>query len=145
MKTVKIKLKNELAKMPAKKYDTDACYDVVATSIEHLGDGRIKYGLGLHIELPWGYRTDVKSRSSIHETGLVLSNGIGTCDEGYTGEYSMVFYHVIPTLPPYKVGDRIGQISFEQRHDVVFKEVKELQETARGNGGYGHTGLTEFK
>src|SRR5690625_1540326 len=140
MRVVKIKKLHPDFKMPFKKHATDACYDVYATSKEDLGDGRIKYGLGFSAELPEGTRLDLRSRSSIHKTGLILSNCIGTGDEGYTGEYMAVFYHVIPTLPPYEVGDRILKIHVENVNQIEFEEVNELSQTERGNGGYGSTG-----
>jgi dUTP pyrophosphatase len=83
---------------------------------------------------------DLRSRSSIHKTGLILSNCIGTGDEEYRGEYQAFFYHVIPTLPPYEVGDRILQIQLKTREDVIFKITKELSETKRGKEGFGSTG-----
>lgn len=140
MKTVKIKLLYKDAKIPKKIIESDACYDVVAVSKEDLGDGRIKYGLGFALELPEDTQLDLRPRSSIHKTGLILSNCIGTGDEEYRGEYMAVFYRVIPTLQPYEVGDRILQIQLRTREDVIFREVQELSETERGSGGFGSTG-----
>lgn len=137
---------NTLAKTPKRKHSTDACYDIIATSMEDLGDGRIKYKAGLAFEIPEGYQLDLRSRSSIHETGLILSNGIGTGDEGYTGEYAAVFYNMIPTLPNYKVGDRILQIQIKKREDVTeWEEGKVCKDTERGDGGFGSTGLSDIK
>lgn len=140
MKTIKIKLLNQNAKIPKKIIITDACYDVVAVSKEVFGDGRIGYGLGFSLELPKFAQLDLRARSSIHKTGLILSNSIGTGDEDYRGEYMMIFYHIIPTLKPYDVGDRIGQIQLRNREDIEFIEVDELSETLRGTGGFGHSG-----
>jgi len=50
-----------------------------------------------------------------------------------------IFYHVIPTLPPYNVGDRILQIQLRNREDINFIEVQELSDTQRGTGGFGST------
>ena len=138
---IKIKLLDPPnSKIPAKIINTDACYDVWATSkIDH-GDGRIEYGLGFSLELPPNTQLDLRPRSSIHKTGLILSNCVGTGDEGYRGEYRAVFYHVIPTLPPYEVGDRILQIQLRSREDVDFVLVNELNETIRGENGFGSTG-----
>ena len=140
MKVIKIKLLHPNAQVPKKVIDTDACYDVIAVSKEDLGDGRIHYGLGFALEIPENTQLDLRSRSSIHKTGLILSNCIGTGDEEYRGEYQAYFYHVIPTLPPYEVGDRILQIQLRTREDVIFKITEELSETKRSNGGFGHTG-----
>jgi len=140
MKVIKIKLLHSNAQVPKKVIDTDACYDVIAVSKEDLGDGRIHYGLGFALEIPENTQLDLRSRSSIHKTGLILSNCIGTGDEEYRGEYQAFFYHVIPTLPPYEVGDRILQIQLKTREDVIFKITKELSETKRGKEGFGSSG-----
>ena len=137
---VKIKLLNPDAKIPKRALEDDACYDVVATSIKDLGDGRIEYGSGIAMEIPKNTQADFRARSSIHKTGLLLSNSIGTIDEGYRGEIGAVFYHVIPTLPPYEVGDRILQMQIRTREDVVFDVVDELSETVRADGGFGSSG-----
>lgn len=129
------------AKLPFKKHDTDACYDVYATEMEDLGDGRIKYKLGFALGLPKGTQLDLRPRSSVHKTGLLLSNCIGTGDESYTGEYQAVFYNVLPNLPNYKPGDRILQIQIPSFRELEFVEVEELEETERGEGGFGSTGL----
>jgi dUTP pyrophosphatase len=71
---------------------------------------------------------------------MVLSNCIGTIDESYTGEVSAVFYHIMPNMPKYEVGDRIGQIKIGVTFPIEFVEVDELDKTARGDGGYGSTG-----
>lgn len=150
---VKIKLLNEKAKIPSKTYENDFCYDVVATSRHNYGDGRIEYGLGfcLQHEKPTHHKDiefhpdtlfsfDFRARSSIHKTGLILSNCVGTGDEAYTVEYKAVFYHVIPSLKPYEVGDRILQIKIGATEKINFIEVEELNETERGDKGYGSTG-----
>jgi len=137
---VNIKLLHPEAKLPVKSHSTDACFDCYAVSKEYIGNLRYEYGLGFSLELPEGTQLDLRSRSSIHKTGLMLSNGIGTGDEGYTGEYKVVFYHVIPGMPPYEIGDRVCQIQLSKRTDMEFEIVNELQETERSDGGYGSTG-----
>jgi dUTP pyrophosphatase len=139
MKSVKIKLLHPNAQIPKKIINTDACYDVVATSKEILGDGRIKYGLGFALEIPDYTQFDLRPRSSIHKTGLILSNCIGTGDEEYRGEYMAYFYHIIPTLPPYEIGDRILQVQLRDREDINFIETQELSDTERGTNGFGST------
>jgi dUTP pyrophosphatase len=83
---------------------------------------------------------DFRPRSSVWQTGMVLSNCTGTIDELYTGEVSAVFYHIMPNMPKYEVGDRIGQIKIGMTFPIEFVEVEELDKTARGAGGYGSTG-----
>lgn len=83
---------------------------------------------------------DIRPRSSVWETGMVLSNSVGTIDEGYTNEISAVFYHVNKNLPRYKVGDRIAQMKIGATFPIDFIEVEELDETERGLRGYGSSG-----
>jgi dUTP pyrophosphatase len=141
--TIKLVLSDN-AVVPLKAHETDACYDVVATSKKNLGDSRIEYGLGIKLQpelKEQGIQFDFRARSSIHKTGMILSNCIGTGDEGYTGEYKAVFYKIIPTLPDYEVGDKILQMQVTKAIPVNFKIVKELNSTPRGDGGFGSTGI----
>ena len=80
---------------------------------------------------------DIRPRSSVWKTGMVLSNCEGTIDEGYTNEISAVFYHVLTDMPRYKVGDKIAQAKIGFTLPIRFVEVGELDETERGLKGYG--------
>jgi dUTP pyrophosphatase len=71
---------------------------------------------------------------------MILSNGTGTVDEGYTNEISAVFYHVMPNMPRYKVGDKIAQMKIGTTYPIEFNEVEELDKTERGMNGYGSSG-----
>lgn len=129
--------------LPEKAHHLDACFDVVATSMTDLGDGRIEYGLGFGLQpehLGTGIQFDFRARSSIHKTGLILANCIATGDENFTGQYKAVFYNIIPSLPNYKVGDRILQLQVTKSIDVEFLETTSFQETNRGNKGWGSSG-----
>ena len=104
-------------------------------------DGWIAFDGTLHIiKHPLNLSLDFRPRSSVWQTGMVLSNCTGTIDELYTGEVSAVFYHIMPNMPKYEVGDRIGQIKIGVTFPIEFVEVEELDKTARGDGGYGSTG-----
>ena len=83
---------------------------------------------------------DIRPRSSVWKTGMVLSNCEGTVDEGYTNEISAVFYHVMPNMPRYKVGDKIAQMKIGFTFPCDFKVVDELADTERGLKGYGSSG-----
>jgi dUTP pyrophosphatase len=71
---------------------------------------------------------------------MVLSNCVGTIDELYRGEVSAVFYHLLPNMPKYEVGNKIGQIKLGFTLPMTFEVVDELTDTERGNGAYGSTG-----
>jgi dUTP pyrophosphatase len=158
---VKVKYTNELARelyhdasgnesqFPFKKYDEDFCYDVVATSCTEIAPNVYKYGIGLAFQIdrfgripvaPMKLSIDLRPRSSVWKTGMVLSNCTGTIDETYTGEVSAIFYHLFPDMPIYKVGERIGQIKIGLTYPIKFVEVDELDGTMRGAGGFGSTG-----
>jgi dUTP pyrophosphatase len=119
----------------------------VATSCEEIAPNVYKYGIGLAFQIERegmpdfiNMDIDFRPRSSVWKTGLVLSNCTGTIDELYRGEVSAVFYHVMPAMPKYELGDRIGQIKLGMTLPMEFVEVDELSETERGAGGYGSTG-----
>ena len=83
---------------------------------------------------------DFRPRSSIYKTGMVLANSEPTIDENYTGEIKLNFYHVMPNMPRYKVGDKVGQCKIGITFPMEFIEVEELDETDRGNNGFGSSG-----
>lgn len=141
---VKVKKLNDKAVIPFKTYERDFCYDVVATSCEEVAPNIYKYGIGLAFQVEPNsfevFSLDFRPRSSVWKTGMVLSNCIGTIDEPYRGEVSAVFYHVMPNLPKYEVGNRIGQIKIGTTYPIDFVEVEELDPTERNDGGFGSTG-----
>ena len=148
---VKIKKLSENAVIPFKKHDDDFCYDLVATSCEEIAPNVYKYGTGLAFEIvddgDWrlnpeifNYALTIRPRSSICKTGMVLSNSEGTIDFSYRGEVSAVFYHVMPNMPRYNVGDRIAQLHLDIAYKIEFEEADELSSTERGTDGYGSTG-----
>ena len=72
---------------------------------------------------------------------MSLANCEGTLDEFYRGEAKAVFYHFIPNMPRYKVGDKIGQIKLGFTVPIEFSWDDEINEnTERGEGGFGSTG-----
>lgn len=139
---------NEKAQKPIKAigHEADFCYDCVAVSEEQVAPNVWKYGLGFALQPVNGFDgahirgVNLRARSSVWKTGMILSNGQGTVDEIYTGELSAVFYHLMPEMPRYKVGDKVCQICVERTEPLDFEEVAELRRTTRGDGGYGSTG-----
>lgn len=150
---VKIKKLNNNAVTPRKYYGKDFCYDVVATSCEEVAPNVYRYGTGLSFEIvrsgellmddgrKYCLSIDMRPRSSVWKTGMVLSNCVGTIDEDYRGEVCAVFYHVMPDMPKYEVGDRIGQIKLGFTEVIQFVETDELSnDVERGEKGYGSSG-----
>ena len=153
-KTMKVKFKrlHKDAVIPSKKIEDDFCFDITAVTEEEIAPNVWKYGFGFALQIVNDRRIkpikqycsfcfSIRPRSSVWKTGMILSNCIGTIDEGYTGEISAVFYHVMPNMERYHVGDRIAQLYFDQTTKFLdFIEVNKLDETERGDGGYGSTG-----
>lgn len=144
---VLFKKTNENAIMPTKAHDDDFCYDCYAVSEEEVAPNVWKYGLGFALQIESREKPldmsrcfTFRSRSSVWKTGMVLSNSIGTIDDAYTGEISAVFYHIMPNMPRYKVGDKIVQFHLETCTNILLLKTNELKPTERGDGGYGSTG-----
>lgn len=144
-----IKLLVPEAQVPTKAHGDDYCYDCYAVSEEEIAPNVWKYGLGFAVQPerylnPFDDMTSVaikvRARSSVYKTGMILSNCEGVVDEGYRGEISAVFYHVMPNMPRYKVGDKICQLNLELTETIEFILADKLTETERGEGGYGSTG-----
>lgn len=91
--------------------------------------------------VPFILSLDFRPRSSVWETGMILSNCTGTVDELFRGEVSAVFYHVMPNMPRYEVGQRIIQCKLGITLPIEWEEVEELSKTDRNENGYGSTGL----
>ena len=138
---VKIKKLNPLAQIPSYAKDGDAGMDLIATSIISDTPTQITYGLGIALEIPKGFVGLVFPRSSIRKTGLQLSNSVGVIDSGYRGELQATFRkHKGVASSKYEVGDRICQIMIIPHPEIEFEEVEELNNTERGEGGFGSTG-----
>lgn len=82
------------------------------------------------------------SRSSIDKTPLLLSNGVGMMDKNYRGYIIASFRHIVPNAPPYEIkrGQRLVQLVPMSGEEFDCKIVDSLNETSRGEGGFGSTG-----
>lgn len=132
----------------AEGHEADFCYDCVAVSEEEIAPNVWRYGLGFALQPVNDFDgsnvrgIQLRARSSVWKTGMVLSNSVGTIDEIYTGQVMAVFYHVMQNMPRYKVGDKVCQLCLERTESIDFVEVPELRSTTRGSGGYGSTDRT---
>ena len=97
---------------------------------------------GLHIALPEGYEAQVRPRSGLAlKRGITVLNAPGTIDADYRGEVGVVLINL--GLEDFTVndGERIAQMVISSYEKADFIEVSSLDETERGAGGYGHTGV----
>lgn len=97
---------------------------------------------GLHIALPEGYEAQVRPRSGLAlKHGITVLNTPGTIDADYRGEIGVVLVNLSGKDFVVNDGERIAQMIIARYEKVVFSEVEVLDETERGEGGYGHTGV----
>ncbi|MBO5466384.1 MAG: dUTP diphosphatase [Prevotella sp.] len=99
-------------------------------------------GTGLHIALPEGYEAQIRPRSGLAlKHGLTVLNSPGTVDADYRGEIMVLLVNLSDKDFVVNDGERIAQMVIAKHEQGEFVEVAELDETERGEGGYGHTGV----
>jgi dUTP pyrophosphatase len=119
-------------------FDLRACVD---DDLQILPGARALVPSGLAIQLPVGYEAQVRPRSGLAiKHGLTLLNSPGTIDADYRGEIAAVMINLGAEAVTIRRGDRIAQLIVQMLPRVRFQEVTDLSETARGAGGFGHTG-----
>jgi dUTP pyrophosphatase len=102
---------------------------------------RILVPTGLHIELPIGYEAQIRPRSGLaFKHGISIVNSPGTIDADYRGEIKVLLVNLSDTDFVINNGDRIAQMVIAKHETITWESVDELSDTARGVGGYGHTG-----
>ena len=97
---------------------------------------------GLHIALPEGYEAQVRPRSGLaFKHGITVLNSPGTIDADYRGELGVLLINL--STEPFVIteGERIAQMVIARHEVAEFQVVEELDDTERGAGGYGHTGV----
>jgi dUTP pyrophosphatase len=102
---------------------------------------RTLVGTGLAIELPPGYEAQVRPRSGLAwKYGVTILNTPGTVDADYRGEIKVLLVNLGAEPFTLKSGERIAQLVVAPVARARLEEVESLSSTARGAGGYGHTG-----
>ena len=97
---------------------------------------------GLHIALPVGYEAQIRPRSGLAlKHGITVLNSPGTVDSDYRGEVMVLLVNLSDTDFVIRDGERIAQMVVARHEQVEFQLVTSLDETERGEGGYGHTGV----
>ena len=97
---------------------------------------------GLYIALPEGYEAQVRPRSGLAlKHGITVLNSPGTIDSDYRGETGVLLINLSDTPFVINAGERIAQMVVARHEQAELIEVEELDDTERGAGGYGHTGV----
>lgn len=111
-----------------------------APLVLHPGD-RALIPTGLFIQLPQGYECQIRPRSGLAlRHGLSIVNSPGTVDADYRGEIGVILINLGQEDFTVNDGERICQMVITRYSHVKWEEVKELDHTVRGRGGFGHTG-----
>lgn len=98
---------------------------------------------GLFIELPEGYEAQIRPRSGLaYKHGIGIVNSPGTIDADYRGEIKVLLVNLSAEDFVINTGDRIAQMVVARHERVEWQEADNLNETSRGAGGYGHTGVS---
>lgn len=138
------RLLSETAQAPARSHDDDAGMDLHADESAHIDPGdRASVGTGVAVAIPQGHAGFVLPRSGLAaEHGITLVNTPGLIDAGYRGELRVLLLNTDRTRA-FRVmpGDRIAQLVVMKVESPELAEVGELSETARGEGGFGSTGV----
>ncbi|MPW25826.1 dUTP diphosphatase [Alkalibaculum sp. M08DMB] len=145
MEKCNIKIINK-SNFPLPKYQTEgsAGVDIYANIIEplHIERGKIiLVPTGLFVSMPFGYEAQIRARSGLTlQHGITIANGIGTIDSDFRGEIQVILINL--GSHDYKVapGERIAQMVIKKYICASFEEVEVLDETQRGQGGFGHSG-----
>ncbi|MDX1603744.1 MAG: dUTP diphosphatase [Salinimicrobium sediminis] len=97
---------------------------------------------GLFIELPVGYEAQVRPRSGLAaKKGITVLNSPGTIDADYRGEIGVILVNLSNEEFTIQDGERIAQMVISRHEHITWKQVDSLEETSRGAGGFGSTGV----
>jgi dUTP pyrophosphatase len=97
---------------------------------------------GLFIELPEGYEAQIRPRSGMAlKQGITCLNSPGTVDSDYRGELKIILINLSNEVQVINKGDRIAQMVIAKTENAELFLVQQLNDTVRGEGGFGHTGV----
>ena len=143
---VKVKKLSPTAKMPSLGSAAAAGYDLYANSCAALTwyippHQTAKFNTGLAMAIPEGWEGQIRPRSGLAtKKGLRPANTPGTIDADYRGPIIVALHNDSDEIQWVEFDERIAQICFRKVPKVMLTEVEELDETERGEGGFGSTG-----
>ena len=146
MKELNIKIVSKSGRMPSYETAGSAGADLRAW----LPDGPVTLqpgerrliSTGLFVELPPGIEAQIRARSGLSiKHGITMINGVGTVDSDYRGEWNVPLVNLGQEAYTIHDGDRIAQMVLARYEQAEFRLSDEINETERGAGGFGHTGV----
>jgi dUTP pyrophosphatase len=141
--SVKIQRLVPEAQVPQYAHPGDAGADLVAVVDCVIPAGQwLAVPTGLSAEIPIGFELQVRPRSGLaFKKGVTVLNAPGTIDAGYRGEIKVILINHGPEPFEIKAGDKIAQLVVASVVTGLFEEVQELEDSQRGSGGFGSTGV----
>lgn len=144
MENIRFKRLNSMAIIPSRGSEQAAGYDLYAAiegPITIEPHTTTKIGTGLSFELPNNTFGAIFARSGLAtKQGLRPANCVGVCDSDYRGEYIVAIHNDTDDEQIIQPGERIAQLILMPYIPMVFEKVEELNDTERGDGGFGSTG-----
>ena len=141
---INVKKLRDNAVIPTRGSEYAAGYDLYAAIDETVVIGpheTAKIGTGLAFALPDGVFAAIFARSGLAtKQGLRPANCVGVCDSDYRGEYIVALHNDSEEIRIIEPQERIAQMVLMPYIPMMFKEVESLDETERGEGGFGSTG-----
>lgn len=130
---------------PSKKLDSDVGYDFFLLKkhkvlySENDKEITVMYDTGIQLEIPETHYVEILPRSSITKTGYMLTNSVGIIDPSYRGNLYVVLTKVSPNVPDLQLPIKCCQLILKERLNATFTPATDLNETIRGEGGFGST------
>ena len=140
---LKVKRLTDTAKIPTYAHEGDACFDIYSDGLTSISGSTQVHETGLKFEIPKGYAMMIYSRSGMgFKDNTRLANCVGVVDSGYVGEVMVKLTRDDGCIhaTEYKRGDRIAQAMLIPVPVVEFEEVDDVEDTERGDGGFGSSG-----
>lgn len=143
MLELKLKKITSTAITPTKAHDTDACFDIYANSEAIIRPNEtVLIHTGFATDIPHGYWGAVFARSGMAtKRGLRPANCVAVIDESYRGEWLVALHNDSDEDQAVHIGDKIAQFTLLPYFDTKITEVGELNNTERGAGGFGSSGM----
>ena len=143
---VKIKRIHPQAQIPEYKTEHSAGADIYACLENDLLVKPMEIVLiptGLVMEIPQGFEVQIRPRSGLAVKGISIPNAPGTIDSDYRGEVKIILINLSREDFTFRHHDRIAQMVLAKTERADFLETHELSDTARGEGGFGSTGVSK--
>lgn len=145
MDTIQINIKNSSTNpLPAYATEGSSGLDVranIENAITIKPLERVLVPTGLFIQIPNGYEAQMRARSGLAiKNGITCLNSPGTIDADYRGELKVILINLSNEAQTIEHGDRIAQLIFAKVEKATLNLVQQLNDTLRGDGGFGHTG-----